>query len=132
MNRAADRGVDVRILTAGLSDVPVVAMAARHIYGRLLRHGVRIYEMFDSTIHAKTMTIDGVFSTVGSFNLDPWSEKRNLEVKVAMIDPEVALQMEEDFLSCVGKAKEVTLHTWNNRRWWRRALHWAAYQVLRL
>ena len=132
INRAAKRGVDVRILTAGNSDVPIVRMAAQHIYGAFLRHGVRIYEMFDSTLHAKTLTIDGLYGTVGSFNLDTWSDKRNLEVNVAMIDPQVAGEIQSQFLNDIEGATEVTLDNWHKRPWWRRVLNWTAYQVLRL
>jgi len=132
INRAAQRGVDVRILTAGISDVPIVRMAAQHIYGAFLRHGVSIYEMFDSTLHAKTLTIDGLYGTVGSFNLDTWSDKRNLEVNVAMIDQNVAGDIQSEFLKNIKSSTEVTLDNWQKRPWWRRVLNWAAYQVLRM
>jgi cardiolipin synthase len=132
INRAADHGVDVRILTAGVSDVPVVALAARHIYGQLLKHGVRIYEMFDSTLHAKTIAIDGIYTTVGSFNLDPWSDKRNLEVNVAIVDQAVAAEVEARFQSDIARASEITLDNWTKRPWWTRVVHWAAYQALKL
>lgn len=132
IKRAAERGVDVRILTAGVCDVPIVHLAAQHIYGSLLKHGVRIYEMYDSTLHAKTITIDGVYSTVGSFNLDTWSDKRNLEVNVAMIDPDIARQMQENFLRDIDTAAEIVLDTWHKRPWWKRIIHWTAYQLLRV
>lgn len=132
LNRAARRGVDVRVLTAGDCDVPIVALAARHIYGSLLKHGVRIYELFDVTLHAKTITIDGLYSTVGSFNLDTWSDKRNLEVNIAMVDAPVAGELEEQFRSNIAKATEITLDSWAKRPWWKRLLHWSAYQLLRL
>ncbi len=132
IKRAADRGVDVRILTAGVSDVPIVHLAAQSIYARLLRHGVRIYEMVNRTLHAKTITIDGLYSTVGSFNLDTWSDKRNLEVNVAMIDTTIAAQMQQMFLKEIETAQEITLITLAKRPWWRRAIQWCAYQLLRL
>ena len=88
--------------------------------------------MFDCTLHAKTMTIDGLYSTVGSFNLDEWSDKRNLEVNVAMLDAHVAGEMQRHFESNLGLAKEVTLDNWGRRSRWRRFLHWLAYQIARL
>jgi cardiolipin synthase len=89
---AARRGIDVRLLTAGVSftDVPVIAYAAQHVYGVLLRAGVRIYELQDRHLHAKTTTIDGIYSSVGSFNMDTFSEACNLEVNLTMLDPEIA------------------------------------------
>ena len=132
MKKAAKRGVDVRVLTAGRSDVPLVRAASQHIYGELLKHGVRIFEYFDSTLHAKTMTIDGLYGTVGSFNLDTWSDKRNLEVNVGMIDAEVARSLEAQFETNLTGAKEVVLDAWIKRSRWRRLLHWCAYQLMRL
>lgn len=132
IKRAADRGVDVRILTAGVCDVPIVHLAAQHIYGSLIKHGVRIFEMYDSTLHAKTITIDGVYSTVGTFNLDTWSDKRNLEVNIAMIDPVIADELHTNFLRDIEPAHEITLDNWHKRPWYKRALHWTAYQSLRL
>ncbi|MCI0362663.1 MAG: phospholipase D-like domain-containing protein [Phycisphaerales bacterium] len=131
LTRSARRGVDVRVLTAGKSDVPAVAMAARHIYGVLLHHGVRIFEMHGSTLHAKTITIDGLYSTVGSFNLDTWSDKHNLEVNIAMIDSTVASRLQSDFLDDIKRSTEITLDNWAKRSWMRRIVHWLAYQLLR-
>jgi cardiolipin synthase A/B len=132
LNRAAERGVDVRILTAGENDVPIVALAARHIYGRLLHKGVRIFEMFDTTLHAKTITIDGVYSTVGSFNLDTWSFNRNLEVNIAMVDPAIAEAMKNLFMENIAKSREMTLDGWSKRGWFTKLRHWLAYQILRI
>ena len=64
---AAQRGVDVRILTAGLSDVPLMHYASRHVYQGFMSHGVRIYEMDQKTLHAKLSSIDGVYASIGSY-----------------------------------------------------------------
>jgi cardiolipin synthase len=132
INRAAAHGVDVRILTAGDSDVPIVRTAAQHIYGVLLKRGVRIYELFGSTLHAKTMTMDGVYSTVGSFNLDTWSHMRNLEVVVGFVDAEIAQQVRDHFDHDLKQAREVTWTTWKRRPLWKRLVQWAAYQIMQL
>jgi cardiolipin synthase len=102
------------------------------VYGVFLRKGVRIHEMFNCMLHAKTITIDGIYGTVGSFNLDRWSDQRNLEVNVAIIDRSVAAELEEQFSRNLNDTKEVTLETWGQRRWWTRVIDWACYQVLRL
>ncbi len=132
MRNAARRGVDVRVLTAGLSDVPLVSSASRHLYGRLLRHGVRIYEMRERTLHAKTITIDGVYAGVGSFNLDYWSYRRNLEVKVATLDAQTAARLEERFREDLELSTEVQLATWEQRGIFERLRDWIAYQIMRL
>ena len=128
---AARRGVDVRVLTAGRSDVPLVHLASQHLYGRLLRAGVRIYEMWGRTLHAKTATIDGVYASVGSFNLDHWSDRRNLEVNLTVLDRRTARDIEQRFRSDLELSREVELVTWTKRGALRKALHWVAYQVAR-
>ncbi len=130
--RAARRGVDVRVLTAGRSDVPMVTRASRHLYGRLLANGVRIYEMHESTLHAKTAVIDGVYSMVGSFNLDRWSDRRNLEVKVSVLDRALARELERGFHKDLELSAEVTLDRWRKRRILERAGDWIAYQIMRI
>jgi cardiolipin synthase len=83
---AARRGVEVRLLLAGHSDVPFARAATRSLYRRLLPAGVRIHEWTDSVLHAKLATIDGRCLLAGSFNLDPLS-LANLETLVEVDDP---------------------------------------------
>jgi len=129
---AAQRGVDVRLLTAGVSDIPLSRLAAEHIYGHFLESGVRIYEMAKDNLHEKTVTIDGVFSMVGSFNLDHWSARRNLEVTVCTFDSHVASQLEQHYYASLESANEVTMTGWQKRGWWQRLKAWVAYQAVRL
>lgn len=131
LRRAAKRGVDVRVLTAGRSDVPLVRQASQHLYGRLLKAGVRIYEMYGRTLHAKAATIDGVYASVGSFNLDYWSHRRNLEVNVSVLDRRTAVEIEEQFHADLEVAEEVQLERWERRNVPRKVLHWLAYLVAR-
>jgi len=132
LTHAARRGVDVRVLTAGRSDVPLVRLASQHLYGRLLRAGVRIFELEKRVLHAKTVTVDGVYASVGSFNLDYWSDRRNLEVSVAILDTGAAGALEEQFLRDLEGAREVRLEAWVKRTWPQRVAAWFAYQVLRI
>jgi len=127
---AARRGVDVRVLTSGRSDVPLVRLASQHLYGRLLRRGVRIFELDARVLHAKTVTVDGVFASVGSFNLDYWSDRRNLEVLVGVLDRQAAGVVEEQFQRDLAGAREIELKSWQSRGWPRRLLHWTAYLLL--
>jgi cardiolipin synthase len=129
---AAKRGVDVRVLTAGLSDVPLMRFASHHVYEQFLKAGIRIYELFGQTLHAKTAEIDGVYASVGSYNLDHWSARRNLEVNVSVIDPSLASQLEAHFYLDLKSAREISLPIWKNRSYIRRILNFLAYQVMRL
>jgi cardiolipin synthase len=84
---AAQRGVDVRILTAGpRTDVNVVRLAGRAWYETLLGSGVRVYEWQPTTLHAKTFVVDGDWSTVGSMNFDNRSMALNDEATLMVLD----------------------------------------------
>ena len=78
--RARKRGVTVRVIVPGQSDVKVVQWASRHMYEYLLRRGIRIYERQNRMLHCKAMVIDGCWSMVGSLNLDARSLRLNLEL----------------------------------------------------
>jgi cardiolipin synthase len=132
LERAAQRGVDVRVLTAGFSDVPIVAIAGRHLYERLLRAGVKIYEMKGRTLHAKTTTIDGLYAAIGSFNLDRWSFARNLEVNLSTIDPGVAQGLEAQFHKDLAISTEVQLDVHMRMGPLDRIFRWLAFQLMRI
>ena len=105
---AARRGVEVRLLLAGRSDVPFAMAATRSLYRRLLRAGVFIHEWGDSVLHAKVATIDGRRLLVGSFNLDPFS-LANLEALVEVEDSSVAAQGEAWIQDHFARSRVVTL-----------------------
>ena len=132
LERAAARGVDVRVLTAGFSDVPIVKIAGRHLYGRLLRGGVRVYEMTGKTLHAKTATIDGIYGVIGSFNLDRWSFARNLEVTLSAIAPGLAQELEGQFHEDLKTAQEIKLDRHMGMGWLDRLFRWFAYRLMRI
>lgn len=81
---AALRGVDVRILTAGMSDVWLAQSAGRSFYEELLSVGVRIYEYTEQMIHAKAVVIDSEWVIVGSANMDMRSFLLNFEVNAVL------------------------------------------------
>jgi cardiolipin synthase A/B len=89
LTAAARRGVKVRLLLAGRSDVVFARAATMRLYRQLLRAGVKIYEWTRSVHHAKAAVVDAALLLAGSFNLDPLS-LANLEALVEVDDPAVA------------------------------------------
>lgn len=124
---AAKRGVDVRVMVAGTTDVTTVKLATRTIYGRLLRAGIRLYEWHGRVLHAKTAVIDGHWSTVGSSNLDQQSLRLNMEANAIVRDARFATAMEKMFHEDLEHCEEITLEGWHQRPVWERAASWAAY-----
>lgn len=130
--RAARRGVDVRILTAGKSDIRFITSASAHVYGVLLRNGVRIYELHAQELHAKTVSSDGAVAMVGSYNLDNLSYKHNLEANLNLVDSRLAVQIERQFFEDLKFSKEVIRDRWDNRSVIKRAYHWLVYTIFTL
>jgi len=97
LKRAARRGVDVRVMLPRHSDIPGLAHASRHTWASLLKAGVQIFEWLPGMLHAKTLSIDGVWCTVGSYNLDSRSLMYNWEVTLEVLDSRVAEQLEDKF-----------------------------------
>jgi cardiolipin synthase len=77
------------------------------MWPKLMKRGVRIFEWDRSVLHAKTAVIDGRWSTIGTYNLDTWSRKYNLEVNVAVLDAGFARLMENSFLQDLEVSREV-------------------------
>ncbi len=124
---AVRRKVDVRLLVPGPhNDQPLTQSAGRTAYGKLLAGGVKIFEYQPTMIHAKTMVADGLFSMVGSSNLDPRSSEINEEVDVVVYDENFGHEMETTFESDLKYSREYTLADFKNRSIWERLTEWLA------
>ncbi|MBT8492151.1 MAG: cardiolipin synthase ClsB, partial [Deltaproteobacteria bacterium] len=117
LEAAASRGVRVRLLLPSLrhNDVPVVQLASQHLYRRLLRSGVRIFQWPISHMHAKTAVVDGVWATVGSYNLDAISLFQNLEVVIEVVSESFGTSMTAMFEADFDRSVELDLTTWKQR-----------------
>lgn len=115
-----------------MSDVPIVQAASQHIYSQFIRHGVRIFEFQERHLHAKTMTVDGLYSWIASYNLDPWSYFYNLEVSMNVINPIITRQLEEQFVRDLSKSTEVTAADLDNKKWHKRLFHWLCYIAVKM
>lgn len=118
---AAHRSVDVRVLVPWESNHVTADWLARGFFGTCLRNGVRIFCYQDAMIHAKTATIDGVWSTIGTANLDRLSLAGNYEINIEIYSSSVATEMEHIFAIDLTNAFELTLERWQRRPWYVRA-----------
>lgn len=115
---AVRRGVDVRVIVPGeYTDVPIARHAGRLYYGHLLRRGIRIFEYQPTMMHAKTMVVDGIWTTVGSSNFDDRSFRLNDEVNVNIFDESIAAEMEKMFFEDLARSEEITRRRWLGRPW---------------
>jgi len=117
LGSAAKKGVSVRVVVPARSDVKFAWLAGRHLYGGLLRAGVRIFEYQGEMLHAKAGVVDGAWTTIGSFNLDRRSMFHNLEAGVVVLDPEFAGSLEREFEETLAQCSELRLEDWSRRPW---------------
>ena len=113
--RARNRGVDVRLMFPMASNHVLADWASRGFYTQLLREEITVLLYKDAMIHAKTATIDGVWSTIGTANIDRLSLRRNFEINMEIFGTEFATAMERIFKVDQANSHELTLSMWNER-----------------
>lgn len=118
--RAAGRGVDVRFILPGKTDSWAVFHAGRSHYASLLEAGVRLYERRDAVLHSKTAVIDGVWSTIGSTNLDWRSFLHNDEINAVILGSDFGARLEAMFRRDLGESTEIEAQAWRRRSLWLR------------
>jgi cardiolipin synthase len=129
LKKAAQRGVEVKIILAGVKESGFVFYAGHSFYRELLESGVKLYQLQVAVLHAKTAVIDSVWSTVGSANLDQRSFLHNYELNVVVYDLEFGESMDSAFLEDLRFAPEVALETWNQRPIGERLKEWFARRL---
>ena len=112
---AAKRGVDVKIILPGTTDSSLVQYAGQYYYSDLLKSGVKLYKRRNALLHAKTLVIDGIWSTVGSTNMDFWSFSSNDEVNAVILSRDFATEMEKMFSQDLGESDQVRWEDWKKR-----------------
>ena len=112
----ARSGVDVRLLLPNrYSDAPMVRWAGHHYYSELLDAGVRIFEYQPTMMHAKMLVVDGVWTVVGSANMDIRSKELNQEGVIGILDESFSRQVRDTFLEDLADAREITREEWARR-----------------
>ena len=119
---AARRGVRVAVLLPGTIDNNIVRQASRSQSGSLLEAGIEIYEYQAGLLHAKTMTVDGIWATIGSTNLDTRSFALNEELNAVLYDKDVARQLETIFADDLRYSRRIEHVTWRRRGLFNRLL----------
>jgi cardiolipin synthase len=112
---ATQRGVDVKLILPSKTDFWLVFHVGRSYYAELLRGGVKIYERRDALLHSKTALIDGVWSSIGSTNLDWRSFLHNEEVNAVILGQEFGAQMQTMFDADLAASEPITLEQWKQR-----------------
>jgi cardiolipin synthase len=123
---AVRRGVRVRVLVPESSDVPVLQFAVEAFFDTLLRHGVQLYALPPPMLHTKTAIVDSRFVTIGSYNLDERSLRKNLEANLGVVDDAFGAYATAAFEEDLALARPIDRRAWGKRSYTRVGVEWLA------
>jgi cardiolipin synthase A/B len=134
MRNASRRGVDIKIVLSAESDARIFKRATSFLYDFILRNNIKIYEYIPSNLHAKVATVDGKWSTIGSYNMNHLSDYGSVETNADIFDSRFSRQFEELLLGIIDKdCRQVTFMEYTQgRTWLYRIINWSAYQLIRI
>jgi len=127
--KAATRGVRVVVLLPGEIDSQLTYSTSRSHYGPLLLGGVQVFEYKASLMHAKTIVVDGVWSTIGSTNFDNRSFALNQEINLTVYDSGIAHRLEEIFQEDLKYSQQITYEQWRSRSIFERFVEFFAFPI---
>ncbi len=134
LRNASRRGVDIKIVLAAESDAPVFKRATNFLYDFILRNNIKIYEYQPSNLHAKVATVDGNWSTIGSYNMNHLSDYGSVETNVDILNAVFAETFEKLLLGIIKKdCRQVTFNEYIKRKTWLfQSTDWLSYQMIRI
>ncbi len=103
LKKASARGVKVRVVLAGTSDVKTAKYAERYLYRWLLRNKIEVYEFKPTVLHAKMAIVDGKYVTMGSYNLNQLSHWASIELNIDIKDEGFAEHTEKEIQQIIDK-----------------------------
>ena len=134
LRNASRRGVDIKIVLAAQSDAVVFKRATSFLYDFILRNNIKIYEYLPSNLHAKVATVDGKWSTIGSYNLNHLSDYGSVELNADILDSQFAEMFEGLLLEIIEKdCKQITFEEHiHHKTWLWQFFAWLSYQAIRI
>jgi cardiolipin synthase len=134
LRNASHRGVDIRIVLSAKSDEPVFKRATNFLYDFILRNNITIYEYLPSNLHAKVATVDGNWSTIGSYNMNHLSDYGSVEMNADILDNQFTEKFEGLLQEIIEKdCRQVTFDEYIRRKTWLfQIIGWFSYQMIRI
>jgi cardiolipin synthase len=134
LRNASHRGVDIRIVLSAKSDEPVFKRATNFLYDFILRNNITIYEYLPSNLHAKVATVDGNWSTIGSYNMNHLSDYGSVEMNADILDNQFTEKFEGLLQEIIEKdCRQVTFDEYIRRKTWLfQITGWFSYQMIRI
>ncbi|MBK8845885.1 MAG: hypothetical protein IPO27_04630 [Bacteroidetes bacterium] len=133
LKSAARRGVKVKIILSGVSDLPLVMRATQYLYSILLKQDIELFEWKKSVLHGKLMVVDAKWATIGSFNLNYLSSYGSIEMNVEIDSSEFSKNVCSYLTSTIEQCDKITNQTHKIRNdIVTRFKNWIAYRLVRM
>lgn len=132
LQKAAQRGVRIRILLGHTSDVLLAEMATRYLYDWMLKNRFELFEWLPDVMHAKAIMVDDAWVSLGSYNLNFLSMYESVELNVEIADTEFAGRLSQ-YMAHIMETECALVTAQTNpsqRSWWRKKADWMAYVIL--
>ena len=134
LKNASRRGVDITIVLSAESDSHIFKRAAIFLYRFMLGNNIKIYEYLPSNLHAKIAAVDGLWCTIGSYNLNRLSDYGSIEMNVNIHDKTFTGNFESQLVELIeNDCRQITFDNYIHKRtWFNRAIDWCSYQFIRV
>lgn len=133
LKNAAKRGVKIKIILSGVSDLPIVMRATRYLYSSLLKQKIELLEWNKSVLHGKIALVDGEWATIGSFNINHLSSYGSIEMNVEINSSTFSLKLDEHLKHILTQCETITFETITSRKGILESIkNWIAYRLVRI
>lgn len=132
LKKAAKRGVKIKLVLSGISDIPLMRNATCHLYSSFLQNNIELYEWNKSVLHGKVAVVDNEWATIGSFNLNHLSSYASIETNVAINSTKFAKILACDLNTVISQCEKITHETMKRKgNLFTKTINWLAYQLVR-
>ncbi|WP_264564579.1 phospholipase D-like domain-containing protein [Flavobacterium sp. N3904] len=132
LKKAAKRGVKIRLILSGISDIPLMQRATYHLYSSLLQNNIDLYEWDKSVLHGKVALVDNKWATIGSFNLNHLSSYGSIETNVVIESAKFAKNLASNLNTVISQCEKITSETIERKSsLFTIIANWLSYQFVR-
>lgn len=133
LKNAAKRGVKIKIILSGISDLPIVMWATNYVYTSFLKQGIELFEWKKSVLHGKLAVVDNKRTTIGSYNLNQLSSYGSIEMNVEINSVVFSKNLSAHLIDIIKQCDSITFETLTVRnRIFTRLKNWLAYRLIRI
>ncbi len=132
LKKAALKGVKIKLILSGVSDVPMLRRATCYLYSKLLHYNIELYEWDKSVLHAKAAVVDDQWATIGSFNLNQLSSYGSLEMNVEINSTAFTTNFKSHLNGVIAQCEEITFDTLKTKNGIvSKLINWLSYYLVR-